>query len=600
MKLLLLTLSLCIASAVFGQTLNLPKRAANAPTGSEFIKRIESLNLTNREQEIFLEIMAGNVPDFLRALAPVSVTNVVGGKAVLAMFYTTPDYLAVGSDEDYFLTPMTPMTAQRIADRLNCMLPTRKMVDDICAAAAVRLAPAPMTPGATMVTVPVFAQHSAIVRTQRMNQSASRPLGALVAGNKKDVVTTTRLTNSPGKVAIYGWHRTNGVAIQPLYLGHTAAWVDYSHGIRLVHQPMTVDGKPTTVSEILADPNLAGLLSDEGVITQPRYSTNAAPVVSNPKPQGHRHGDHEEISFQDFQPGTGYGEMIRRMEFEPGVKIHINTPPFDSFATNKPVLLIFYALPNGNTTGQTIGKKLQPGDDWHFDIQHIGAQTRMLRRLMPDRTIVIAYLEADRKSWPDWRKRNGDQKIPALFDSVKKVFTGFPVQIVLTGHSGGGSLIFGYVNAVEKIPTDVTRIAFLDSNYAYSVTNHQIKLANWLKASEQHKLCVLAYHDSIALLDGKTFVSEQGGTWGRSHAMLNDFSQQFQFTARTNAGLRTHSALNGRLQLLMLENPDKKILHTVQVERNGFIHAMVLGTPDEGRGYKYLGERAYSRFIPAD
>jgi len=171
---------------------------------------------------------------------------------------------------------------------------------------------------------------------------------------------------------------------------------------------------------------------------------------------------------------------------------------------------------------------------------------------------------------------------------------------VLTGHSGGGSFTFGYLNVVEQIPGNVVRIAFLDSNYAYEATNHFSKLANWLESSPAHALCVLAYHDSIALLDGKTFVSERGGTWGRSHAMLTDFGASYPFTSRTNDGLQSHIALDGRLQLLLKENPDRKILHTVQVERNGFIHAMLIGTPFEGRGYEYFGPRAYSEWIETE
>jgi hypothetical protein len=48
---------------------------------------------------------------------------------------------------------------------------------------------------------------------------------------------------------------------------------------------------------------------------------------------------------------------------------------------------------------------------------------------------------------------------------------------------------------------------------------------------------------------------------------------------------------------LLKENPDHKILHTVQVERNGFIEALLSGTVHEGRGYEYLGERAYTNWI---
>jgi hypothetical protein len=108
---------------------------------------------------------------------------------------------------------------------------------------------------------------------------------------------------------------------------------------------------------------------------------------------------------------------------------------------------------------------------------------------------------------------------------------------------------------------------------------------------------VLAYNDAVALLDGKSFVSEKGGTWGRSHAMLQDLAQSFTFTSRTNGTLQTHTALDGRIQFLLTENPERKILHTVQVERNGFIHAMLSGTPNEGEGYKYFGERTYERWI---
>ena len=82
--------------------------------------------------------------------------------------------------------------------------------------------------------------------------------------------------------------------------------------------------------------------------------------------------------------------------------------------------------------------------------------------------------------------------------------------------------------------------------------------------------------------------------------MLKDFGAQFQFTSRTRDGLEVDSALDGRIQFLLKENPKRKILHTVQVERNGFIHAMVAGTPNEGKGYDYFGERAYTRWIVKD
>ncbi len=96
-------------------------------------------------------------------------------------------------------------------------------------------------------------------------------LGPLVGGIKKDVVITPLLASNPGKVAIYGWHQLNGQPIQPLYLGHGVSYVDYSHGIRLVRGQMLVNGQVRSVADVLADPDLCVLLSDEGVVTNPRY-----------------------------------------------------------------------------------------------------------------------------------------------------------------------------------------------------------------------------------------------------------------------------------------------------------------------------------------
>jgi hypothetical protein len=120
-----------------------------------------------------------------------------------------------------------------------------------------------------MTTVPVFLRHNAMVLAQRKE----KPRGGLIAGHKKDVVIATKVFAAPGKVAIYGWHQVDGKPIQPLYIGHTAAWVDYSHGLRLVQRRMTVDGEPKTIDEVLADPRLAPLLSREGPMRQCRYQS---------------------------------------------------------------------------------------------------------------------------------------------------------------------------------------------------------------------------------------------------------------------------------------------------------------------------------------
>jgi hypothetical protein len=251
------------------QSLNLPARPATAPGGTAFARSIAELSRIEREARVAAEFKSGNVPLFLRTLLPVTVE--VGKNR--ATYFVAPDYVAIGSDDDYFLTPLSPGTAQKIADMAGCSLPTPKMVNDIYSAATVNLTPEPIPPSRAMTTVPVFLRHNQMVRMQRKDRG--KPLGALVAGHKKDVVIANALFAKEGRVAIYGWHKPDGKPIQPLYTGHTDNWVDYSHGIRLVLRHMTVNGKDKTIDEVLANPELAPLLSNEGVMRRSRYQAGS-------------------------------------------------------------------------------------------------------------------------------------------------------------------------------------------------------------------------------------------------------------------------------------------------------------------------------------
>jgi hypothetical protein len=277
-----------------GQNLNLPPRPDDAPTGSQFVNVISRVPLTERENWIFAQVTSGNVPKFLRSLVQINVSATINGIPHTATYYVTPDYLAIGSDADYFLEPMTPLLAQRLCDALGCTLPTRKMVNQIWTNAAVKLNPQPIPPSAEMITVPVFAEHNFMVRTQRDGFTNSFPLRALVSGDKKDLIISSKIytnfanTNITRPVVIYGWHYPGGTPIQPLYNGHEETYADYSHGVRLVQNGFLLDGNPNTITNILTDSNLAGLLSDEGasegtsagVIRVPRYTISAvAPVI---------------------------------------------------------------------------------------------------------------------------------------------------------------------------------------------------------------------------------------------------------------------------------------------------------------------------------
>jgi hypothetical protein len=101
-------------------------------------------------------------------------------------------------------------------------------------------------------------------------------------------------------------------------------------------------------------------------------------------------------------------DSVFSFRFRDDVTITIDRP---QRLKGKHTQLIIYALPNGNSTAQTMGKRMQEGDDWHFDIQHIKAQTGFIRNTDPQTNYVVAYLENDLKSWPAWTTRNAGQNL---------------------------------------------------------------------------------------------------------------------------------------------------------------------------------------------
>lgn len=244
----------------------IPPRPRDAIGGVEFMKSLQSLPPAEREWRIAKEIMSGNIPEFLRRFQIVeSKANDAAGKEHAARIEVMPDYLAVGSDADFVRTPMTPQTAAMIADAFGCALPTRKIVDNVHRAASIKLEPRPLTKDRESPLT--FLQHHLIIEEQRKGAA----LGALVSGIKKDVVVSNRLTERPNRVAIYGWHKLDGNPIQPLYPGHVATYVDYSHGIRLMKRTVVVDGVSRDIRQVLMNPDRSVLLSDEGPVLRPTY-----------------------------------------------------------------------------------------------------------------------------------------------------------------------------------------------------------------------------------------------------------------------------------------------------------------------------------------
>lgn len=235
--------------------------------GSVFYKEAASMYWRQRDSFAVEQALKGNIPAFLRKFVPVNVSifDSLNHKRIAAEYYVSPDYFSIGTEDDWARIPLTPMAAQKIADSMNCFLPTRKMVDDIYKASKVKLEPVPMF--AFRDSTPTFWQHHLIIEGGRKGKKG------LIAGIKKDVVISGRISRDsrPGREAIYGWHRTDGRPIQPLYTGHINWWVDYSHGIRLIYRKIKIDGKLYDYKDVLKHPVWSRLICDEEWCDYYRY-----------------------------------------------------------------------------------------------------------------------------------------------------------------------------------------------------------------------------------------------------------------------------------------------------------------------------------------
>lgn len=259
MRRVILSLIMTAAAAVM-----LPAQEAGRG-GSLFYEKMRTLSFEERENLIKDEILSGNRPDFITEWKKISFRGKdTKGRMHRVVLFVSPDYLSVGSASDYFIIPMGPLTAQIIADSLGANLPTPKIVDIIYSKSKLKLDPFNYIPrGNRNETPDLLYDHSKVIQAQM--KAAGRKPGVFVAGTKKDIVISSKLSdpNRTHHVTIYGWHRLDGKAIQPVTNVHINIYVDYSHGVRLVSKRVLIDGKEYIYDDVLRDPLLHSLLSAE-------------------------------------------------------------------------------------------------------------------------------------------------------------------------------------------------------------------------------------------------------------------------------------------------------------------------------------------------
>ena len=258
---------------------------ADKPTatlaGSDFMRRADTTAFWTLEDLIVETVTAGQVPDALRHFRKITFTTpVVDSVEILRKkhkveMWVLPDYVAIGTNDDYVRMPMGPYAAQRIADSLDCTLPTPFLVDRIAEASEGHVDIFPFRPLGNRNSQPIVFQDSNNAINAQF-KAYGYEFGQFISGLKKDIVLTYKimtLTEYERNVAIYGWHHPDGRAQQPLFVRHGNFYVDYSHGVRLIYNKVKIDGVEYNIREILQSPELYRLLSDEPMhLTQATYA----------------------------------------------------------------------------------------------------------------------------------------------------------------------------------------------------------------------------------------------------------------------------------------------------------------------------------------
>jgi hypothetical protein len=236
---------------------------------SEFVQQsnLSELPTPQREEALVQAVREG-------LYAPIQWCGIrsISG-AHFCILYVALDALQLGEPGDCVRINVTHTGAQQIADALGYALPTTKISDLIHEQAPVGIAPCTQKPDASMAHTSRMVLHSQAVTARVSNRDG------LVSTVGKDWVLTNKLVGRPERAANYGWHVTSsqfrgpgGIPVlQPLGLAHDRWHVDYSQVFRPIHRWLLVDGKDMLLEDVLRDPELSPLLSDEGALKIVRH-----------------------------------------------------------------------------------------------------------------------------------------------------------------------------------------------------------------------------------------------------------------------------------------------------------------------------------------
>lgn len=225
-------------------------------------------------------------------LVPVELRS----KGMRARVLVTADSVKVGRESPVRVTT-SHRNAQRIADLLGLSLLTSKVADACYLLAVAKASPCPMNPDAesrVMVAgkglVPMSSPTAMIEHDRQVTAKLAGTKPGLSWTTGKDWVNSNRFVGhqygAHGSVN-YGWHDAKGPHTnlvgqrlwQPLGAFHNWEHDDYSQGMRFMVPIIELeDGRKLPFDQVARDPELCGLVSDEGQLAFTRHPGVARPT----------------------------------------------------------------------------------------------------------------------------------------------------------------------------------------------------------------------------------------------------------------------------------------------------------------------------------
>ena len=273
-------------------------------SGSEFIKRYanfkdedygNSLELkTSVEDDMVQHILSGNTPSWCKPENMKSFT-IDNGKNVSITFKASPDYLAIGNDNDFVRIQATPRLVAKLREHgYKVNLPTTAMAKTIYNQADIKQIGIGLPAGGRMQSLTYTKDHNDRINDQLGGADNVKKLllaGHVIAGTKKDVILDSAAIGS-NQVLIFGlakgpgrfWQQNPGSqSPHPGYFvgkdGNPLAlsgYADYSHGMRQIDDNLLIkeNGKVKEVNyfSALKDPVYGPMLNGRAKAFNP-YDT---------------------------------------------------------------------------------------------------------------------------------------------------------------------------------------------------------------------------------------------------------------------------------------------------------------------------------------